>query len=162
MKVFKHISLWNILLAAFMTVAVVVVVFILSFAGPVEFERGSIVLPDGSTIPVEIADSTAEQRQGLMGRQQMDADSGMLFIFSTPGTYTFWMENTKLDLDFIWLLSGTVIDLRTHVPAGDGLPSDQVVRIQPAQPADAVLEVPAGFVDRHSIEIGDQLVYQLP
>lgn len=162
MKVFKHISLWNILLAACMTVAVVVIIFISSSVGPVEFEQGKIILPDGSTIPVEVADSTAEQRQGLMDRDYMEPESGMLFVFSTPGTYTFWMKNTQVDLDFIWLSSGTVIDLRTHVPAGDGLPSDQVARIQPQQPADAVLEVPAGFVDRHAIQVGDQLVYQLP
>ncbi|MEK7540209.1 MAG: DUF192 domain-containing protein [Patescibacteria group bacterium] len=162
MKWLKQISAWQVVLAASMTLAVAATIFFSALWGPVDFETGTITFPDGSVVPVEVADSPAEQRQGLMNREHMDPESGMLFVFSTPGIYVFWMKNTQVDLDFIWLSQGRVVDLRIQVPAGAGLPSDQIARIQPSVTVDAVLEVPAGFVDRHQIQMGDQLVYHLP
>lgn len=162
MKIFKHIKLWQVVVAAVMTVVVTVTFWLAGLWQPVEFERGSVTLADGSVIPVEVADSPVEYNQGLMGREQVDPESGMLFLLTTPDIYTFWMKNTYVDLDFIWLAQHKVVDLRSHVPAGAGLPNDQIVRVQPQVAVDAVLEVPAGFIDRHQVQVGDELVYQLP
>ena len=54
---------------------------------------------------VEIADEDAERTTGLMNRESLDADSGMLFIFEREGNYPFWMKNTLIPLDMIWLNS---------------------------------------------------------
>lgn len=162
MKVLKHIKPWQVVVAGSMTLFVAVTFWLAGWWKPVEFQTGSVVLADGSVIQVEVADSPAEYSQGLMDREQIDPESGMLFLLPQSGTYTFWMKNTHVDLDFIWLSQNTVVDLRSQVPAGAGLPDDQIARVQPQQAIDAALEVPAGFIDRHHIQIGDKLVYQLP
>jgi len=54
---------------------------------------------------VEIVDSDAERTRGLMDRESLDVDAGMLFIFERPGNYPFWMKNTLIPLDMIWLNS---------------------------------------------------------
>ena len=59
----------------------------------------------GRAIPfrVELARTQPEQQQGLMYRPRMDADAGMLFIFKEPGPLTFWMHNTLIPLDMIFI-----------------------------------------------------------
>lgn len=120
-------------------------------------EWGTISLPDGTTFQVEIADTRAEQERGLMGRRTLDSQSGMLFVFSVPGRYTFWMKDTYLDLDFIWVRDGQIVDLTEQVPAGAGLPEAQIAQVTPASPVDWVIEVPAGFVKNHQLQLGQSL-----
>lgn len=54
---------------------------------------------------VEIADSDAERTTGLMNRGSLDAGAGMLFVFEREGNYPFWMKDTLIPLDMIWLNS---------------------------------------------------------
>jgi uncharacterized membrane protein (UPF0127 family) len=58
-----------------------------------------------NTISVEIADTPTERQTGLMNRKSMDKNSGMLFIFEQDGVYPFWMKNTLIPLDMIWINS---------------------------------------------------------
>lgn len=122
-----------------------------------EYSHAQLLLPDQSQITVEVADSWSEQQHGLMGRESLAAETGMLFIFDQPGKYPFWMKNTKMDLDYIWLLDGTVVELTAHVPAGDGLPTSQIAKVSPKTEVDWVLEVPAGFIAQHQLQVGDRL-----
>lgn len=52
---------------------------------------------------IEIVDTPASRQKWLMFREELDTDAGMLFVFDTPSNYNFWMKNTKLSLDMIWL-----------------------------------------------------------
>lgn len=63
----------------------------------VKFEKKQMTL-GGKTITVEIADSEAKRAQGLMYRESLPANSGMLFIFDYPQHLNFWMKNTYIDL----------------------------------------------------------------
>lgn len=74
---------------------------------------------------VEIADSDEERRMGLMYRENLDENNGMLFIFEDAGNYPFWMKNTLIPLDIIWIDgSGMVVDIKTAVPClADPCPS---------------------------------------
>lgn len=68
-------------------------------------------------IDVEIAD-TAEKRQvGLMNRNILDTSTGMLFIFDSETTHEFWMKNTHIPLDIIWIDKNfTIVDIQTATP----------------------------------------------
>ena len=74
-------------------------------AGKVAAARVSIAVPGGRDVPfrVELARTEPEREQGLMYRDRMDADAGMLFIFERPAPLTFWMKNTFIPLDMIFI-----------------------------------------------------------
>jgi uncharacterized membrane protein (UPF0127 family) len=66
---------------------------------------------------IEIADTFASRQQGLMNRSSLQQDAGMLFVFDTPGSYGFWMKNTLIPLDIIWMDENfVVVDTATMTP----------------------------------------------
>lgn len=72
-----------------------------SFAAQQFFSK-EIVL-NNKLYRLEIADTVARKRQGLMKRQHLDKNAGMIFIYSKPGDYRIWMKNTLIALTVIWL-----------------------------------------------------------
>src|SRR3989344_7880186 len=68
-----------------------------------EIISGSRVCFEEDCFFVEIADENAERMKGLMNRTSMDADRGMLFIWEEEEIYSFWMKDTLIPLDMIWL-----------------------------------------------------------
>lgn len=106
-------------------------------------------------IDVEIAERTADRWRGLMFREKMDENQGMLFIFPAEETLSFWMKDTPLALDIIYLNADrTIVTIRKNtVPySEESVPSDV--------PAKYVVEVKAGFADRHRLEPGDKAFWQ--
>ncbi|MBE0644685.1 MAG: DUF192 domain-containing protein [Bacteroidetes bacterium] len=118
----------------------------------------TFVTPDGAVrtiINIEIADEEASRTQGLMGRQHMAEDQGMLFVFPDEDYRSFWMANTPLPLDIIYVnKSNTIVTIqRNTVPySEESVPS--------TAPATYVIEVNAGFSDRHGIMEGDKVRWQ--
>jgi uncharacterized protein len=118
-------------------------------AGP----RVAIVAPDGirrATVTVEIADTEAKRELGLMYRNHLDHDHGMIFVFPRSGPVKFWMRDTKIPLDMIFAdASGRVTAIVAHAqPYSDKL-------LGPASATAYVLEVNAGFAARNRIRPGD-------
>ncbi len=123
---------------------------------------GTIVTPNGATIFVEIADSPDKRAQGLMFRPSMAPDRGMLFLFPEPGDHYFWMKNTLMALDMLWLdQSGTIVHIESHVPIctrkDDGCP-----RYGTPLKSFQVLELNAGMAEKFELSIGSQLEIDLP
>lgn len=108
---------------------------------------------------VELAVTQEQQARGLMHREHLDEDKGMLFIFEEPGDHPFWMQNTLIPLDIIW------IDENKEVLfiGKDIRPCKQVIcpSINPRQPAKYVLELNADTADRIGLEEGDKLRFNL-
>ena len=99
---------------------------------------------------VELARTESEQHQGLMYRRDMAADAGMLFLFKRDRYLAFWMKNTYISLDMIFIKSdGTIVAI---VPRTTPMSLDH---ISPDVPAAAVLEVNAGTVEANGIAVGD-------
>lgn len=106
---------------------------------------------DQSSFTVEIADDGAERARGLMFRDQMAADHGMLFVFPTEQPLAFWMKNTVLPLDLVF------IDGKGQVRAVlPGTPFSETP-ISPGVPVRYVLELNQGTAARLSIDPGDQV-----
>jgi uncharacterized membrane protein (UPF0127 family) len=105
-----------------------------------------------ASVNVEIAETEQARTQGLMGRKRMAEGQGMLFIFPGEEYRSFWMANTPLSLDIIFVnKAGSIVTVqRNTVPySEESIPS--------TAPATYVVEVNAGFCDRHGVREG-QLV----
>jgi len=126
----------------------------------VKSELTTVVYPNGTRIQVELADTDEKRARGLMFREQLARERGMLFIFSEPGQWSFWMKNTKVSLDILWLdQKKKIVDLAENIPGCVGEPC---LQYQPAHEATYVLEVPAGSVGRQKLARGMQLNFDLP
>lgn len=106
-----------------------------------------------AALTVELA-ATPEQRQkGLMLRQSMPEDAGMLFLFPGENSIGFWMKNTYIPLSIAYLAAdGTVMEIR------DGKPLDDVTILTPQRPYRYVLEVNQGWFQRKGLGVGSKVV----
>ena len=104
---------------------------------------------------VEVASTPQERAMGLMYRDHLDEDAGMLFIFEDDGLYSFWMKNTLIPLDMIWLdEDGTVVYIAENAqPCGSGT----CPLINPGREAGYVLEVNGGTVSNMGLKVGDNI-----
>ena len=103
-----------------------------------------VLLPSGVAISVEVAVTDQEKAQGLMFRESMPRNAGMVFLFEGLEIRPFWMKNCHFPLDMIYTTKdGTVVDVLEDVPpcAPDPAPCRSVV---PKAKADTILEVNAG------------------
>lgn len=109
----------------------------------------------GSTqVAVDIADTASLREQGLSGRTGLPDGQGMLFVFQEDGLWAFWMKDMRFSIDIIWAdAQGRVITV-----APDLSPDTYPQTFLPQAPARYVLEVPAGFAERHGIAEGDTIV----
>ena len=116
------------------------------------------VTPDGTHVHLELALTDEEKQLGLMFRDTLPSDHGMLFIFDADGPLEFWMKNTFIPLDFVWVsAAGEVVYVRASVPP---CRSDPCPSYGSGKPARAVLEVNAGFAAAHGVRPGEQLKFQ--
>ena len=131
--------------------------------GATDPELISIHTPSGITIRAEIADTPRKRAHGLMHREHLKQDHGMLFFFSEPQAWTFWMKNTKIALDLIWLdEKKRVTHIERNVPICTKS-DDSCPQYRPNS-ADAVyvLEIAGGTVDGYKIEKGTKLQFGRP
>jgi len=118
----------------------------------------TVTLPDGTVIKLELAETPEEHEQGLMFRSHLDADRGMLFLFDQMGFPSFWMKNTWIPLDMVFLdAKGVVTHIAASVPP---CPSEPCPQYTPSKPSSAVLELNAGAAAKHGIEPGVTLQFQ--
>jgi uncharacterized protein len=117
-----------------------------------------VVFPDGFVVHVELAADDENRAQGLMYRDQLRPGTGMLFLFPQEGEYPFWMKNTRIALDMIWIDSNKRI---AHI-AHDVQPCqiEDCPSYPPHAQARYVLEVSAGVARAHGLKSGDVLRFQ--
>jgi uncharacterized membrane protein (UPF0127 family) len=104
---------------------------------------------------VELAKTDAERGKGLMYRNELDKNKGMLFIFDKEAIYPFWMKNTLIPLDMIWADSnGKVVFISQNVQPCKSLICPSVM---PSAKAKYVLEINAGIAEENGLKLGDEL-----
>lgn len=116
-----------------------------------------LALPDGFKVRAELALTPETQARGLMFRESLAPDAGMLFVFPGEDVRTFWMKNTYVDLDMVFL-DGDLKVLRVfhRVPRSyRGQPEGELARATAA--AACVLELPAGTARAHKVRTGARL-----
>ena len=116
-----------------------------------------VMLPDGSTVHVELAKTNAEREYGLMGRTSLPDGRGMLFIHDQPGKYAYWMYHCKIGLDIIWMdQSHHIVEMSADTPPCKGL-ANTCPSYGGHETSIYVLELPVGSIKTHQLANG-QLV----
>lgn len=102
--------------------------------------------------------TTPEQRaRGLMFQESLDPDTGMLFIFEEESPHPFWMKNTLIPLDIIWIRDDKIVFINRNTQ-----PCQTTCElITPTESADRVLEVNAGTSDELGLVIGDMVEFRI-
>lgn len=103
-------------------------------------------------IDLEIADTEYERQLGLMNRKEMKETEGMLFVFPRQDYQSFWMRNTLISLDIMFVNDQkkiVTIHKNTKILSETSYPS--------SAPSIYVVETLAGFADRHNIQVGDKI-----
>lgn len=129
--------------------------------GPKFQKEGTLQITDESqskvltNLDIEIAENDDDRTRGLMWRRHMDEEQGMLFIMEQQEMQAFWMLNTYIPLDILFIdeqFRIVTIQKNTKPQTLDQVPS--------SAPARYVLEVNGGYCDRHSIREGQFIKYQ--
>lgn len=105
---------------------------------------------------IEVMDTPQERAQGMMFRESLGPDAGMLFIFEETRPVSFWMRNTLIPLDMVFIReNGIIANVHANAIPHDetSVPSDGPVRF--------VLEIPGGRAAELGIKAGDRVVHPL-
>lgn len=101
---------------------------------------------------VEIADTELERALGLMYRDSLPENTGMLFIFPTPGYYSFWMKNTKIPLSIAFCDTNAII-----FQIEDMVPFDETNLKVPKKPIKYAIEMNKGWFQQNNIKLGTKI-----
>jgi uncharacterized membrane protein (UPF0127 family) len=138
------------------SVCVAIAVFLLAvnYWFHVSVASSDVVQIGDARVHVTIADTDALRTHGLSGKKELAPDEGMLFVFDHEDRYSFWMKDMLFPIDIVWLSTdGTIV-----YSADDVQPSTYPKTFQSVAPAQFVLELPAHFMNRHNLKIGDKAI----
>ena len=108
-------------------------------------------------VNVEIVDDAAGRAQGLMFREFLDDKNGMFFVFDDEDFHSFWMKNTLIPLDIIFISEDfEIVDVIYAEPCK----TDHCESYKPTKPAKYVLEVNGNFTIKNNINIGNKIMIQ--
>jgi uncharacterized membrane protein (UPF0127 family) len=107
-----------------------------------------------SAVTVEVARGEAQVARGLMFRERLGVDEGMLFVFPETAEHVFWMKNTLIPLDMIFItVDGHVAGVRKNATPMS------TAEISVGTPSRYVLEVPGGWAERRGVAVGDRVEF---
>lgn len=139
-------------------VGLMIPLYALPAAALENFARSSLTVETVSggkyRFDVELAETPAQQAQGLMYREKMAADAGMLFTYDRLQPASFWMKNTLIPLDMIFIASdGRIVNIHANaVP-------QSLDAVNSAGPVKGILEINGGMSARLGIHPGDRVVH---
>lgn len=118
---------------------------------PVSFPQHNL------NIQAEVAKNAYQLAKGLMFRKSLDENNGMLFVFNDEKNRTFWMKNTKISLDLIFISKDKkIVDIKENFLPCLNISCPSYTSTQSAK---YVLEVNAGFVEKNKIQIGEDISF---
>lgn len=121
-------------------------------------KQGDFSFPQHNlNLRIERAEALAHQAKGLMYRESLDEDGGMLFVFTGEAKRTFWMKNTLIPLDLIFINGDKkIVEVKENF---EPCREDNCPSYTSNVKAQYVLEVNAGFVQKNQIQIGEEVVF---
>jgi uncharacterized membrane protein (UPF0127 family) len=119
-----------------------------------------VFFPNGASVTAELAVTEEERARGLMFREKIMPDQGMLFVFEDMGLHSFWMKNTLIPLDMLWLDNDKrIVHIESGVPPCQ---EDPCPSYGPRVPARYVLELKSGRAEELGLKPYDRLQFVLP
>ena len=118
-----------------------------------------VTLPDGFVVQARVADTPAKQERGLMFVQNLPENEGMIFVFDQDQEQVFWMKNTLIDLDMVFVNSHkTVTSVAAEVPRFYTYTPDDEVAYAVGY-GQYVVELAAQTAAKHNVVAGTQLIF---
>ncbi|GAB2802534.1 hypothetical protein GCM10027040_33180 [Halomonas shantousis] len=130
--------------------------------GPVAAERVPLTIAGEHVVNVELARNPVQRAHGLMDRDHLPEDAGMLFLYRSeqPPQAGFWMHRTRIPLDIAFIgADGEIRAIDHMMPCGNDV-STRCPSYRAGVPFRAALEVNAGYFDAHDIEVGDHVALE--
>ena len=143
----------KVAVSVFLTVAVL----LMGAASLRKVPREGEVTIKGETLKVEVAQTPYQMERGLSGRSSLPQGRGIVFVFSVPGFYGFWMKEMNFPIDIIWIGP----DFKVVGISSDVSPSTYPKVFTPEVPAQYVLEVAAGWSEKNNISVGNAVQLNL-
>lgn len=114
---------------------------------------------DQSKLTATVAAAEASRTKGLAGQAPLADNTGLLLVFPESKDWQIWMKGVTFPIDIIWIDGETVSEVTANVipPPDPNIPDEQLPVYKPSAPVNRVLEVPAGWASRHSINPGDPI-----
>lgn len=112
----------------------------------------------GEQLHVLVAKTPKQLYRGLGKRESLYPYDGMLFLFPLPDRHGIVMRDMQFPIDIVWLSGGVVVDIAPNAPVeGDDVDLRSRMIYLPREDATAVLELSAGWAEKHDLQIGDSL-----
>jgi uncharacterized protein len=113
------------------------------------------------TLDVELADTPEKMAKGLSGRKELPDGKGMLFVYPSARTVSFWMPDMHFPIDIVFIREGKVAHIEHSVPNPPiNTPKTQLKTYVSPEPVDMVLEVPAGWAGKNGVSVGIAVTLQ--
>jgi uncharacterized membrane protein (UPF0127 family) len=136
--------------------AIIGLIVILAFAAYYLNQKHATACFSGKCFSLEVARTPEERQYGLMNRENLDPDKGMIFVFDKEGVYPFWMKNTKIPLDIIWINRDKVIVyISRNTPP---CKTDPCPNYDPEKNALYVIELNGGTAEEMGLIAGDRVM----
>lgn len=133
------------------TLAILAVAFLITYYN--SYKKIKTVCFEQNCFGVEVVSDEPARQRGLMDRESLNKDRGMLFIFDNEDKHPFWMKNTKMTLDVIWIDKDyKIVDIQTLNPCI----TDPCPTFTPSNNAKYVLEINAGLAQKLNLKTGDR------
>jgi len=120
-----------------------------------------VMLPDGSTVHVELATTEAQMEYGLMGRTRLPDGRGMLFVHQDAGKHPYWMYHCRIGLDIVWMdADHRIVEMSPDTPPCKGK-STNCPSYGGHEPSKYALELPLGSIAKHKLAVGETVAFAL-
>jgi uncharacterized membrane protein (UPF0127 family) len=125
-----------------------------------DLQSRQVTLPDGKVIMAEVVTNPVDMMRGMMFRESLAQDRGMLFVHGSEGEFAYWMYQVKVPLDIIWInRAHRVVEISANTPPCPSSSAQQCPNFGGHAKAIYVLELAAGSAAKHGIKVGETLSF---